>query len=91
LMLGLALDLHAWAMAGVGWLSVRTDKYWNLGKREVDTKLGFSLSAPIEYATDTGPKLPSMRDVSMKTPEITTENMKRIVKELVSGSSSRET
>ncbi len=85
LFLGLALDIHAWAKAGVGWLSVRTDKYWNLGKREVDTKLGFSLSAPLEYSTDTGPKFPTIDQVELKKPDITSENMKRIAHELVSG------
>ena len=89
-MLGLALKLRAWAKAGFGWLSVKTEKTWTLGKREVDTGLGFSLSAPIEYATDTGPKFPTIEQVDMKKPDITAANMERIARELVSGSNSSE-
>jgi hypothetical protein len=90
LLLGLALDFTAWAKAGVGWLSVKTEKTWNLAKREIDTGLGFSLKAPISYSTATGPRLPSIDQVELKKPDITTENMKRILRELVSGSSVKE-
>ena len=90
LFLGLALKLRAWAKAGIGWLSVKTEKTWELGKREVDTRLGFRLSAPIEYATDTGAKFPTLDQVEMKKPEITSENLARIAKELVSGASTKE-
>ena len=90
LILGIALDFTAWAKAGIGWLSVKTEKTWNLGRREVNTGLGFSLKAPLEYSTDTGPKLPSIDQIELKKPDITSENLKRILRELVYGSEPKE-
>jgi hypothetical protein len=90
LILGIALDFTAWAKAGIGWLSVKTEKTWNLGRREVNTGLGFSLKAPLEYSTDTGPKLPSIDQIELKKPDITSENLKRILRELVYGSDPKE-
>jgi hypothetical protein len=90
LMLGLAVDLVAWAQAGIGWLSVKTEKTWNLAKREIDTGIGFSLKAPLSYSTDEGPKLPSLDQIELKKPDITEENMKRILRELVEGQPASE-
>src|SRR4029453_16257132 len=89
LILGLALDLTAWAKAGIGWLSVKTEKTWNLARREVNTGLGFSLKAPLEYSTDKGATLPTLDQIELKRPDITTENLKRILHELVSGAPPR--
>jgi Domain of unknown function (DUF4157) len=90
LLLALALDFTAWAKAGIGWLSVKTEKTWNLARREIDTGIGFSLKAPFEYATDTGVKLPTFNDIEMKKPEITTEKMKSILRQLVDGADTKE-
>jgi hypothetical protein len=90
LLLGLALSIRAWAKAGIGWLSVKTTKEWKLAEREIDTKLGFSLTAPIKYSSDKGPTLPSLDQITLKRPEITTENMKSILKQLVSGAETKE-
>ena len=48
LLLAIALDFTAWAKAGIGWLSVKTEKTWNLARREIDTGIGFSLKAPFD-------------------------------------------
>jgi hypothetical protein len=90
LLLGLALDLTAWAKAGVGWLSVKTEKTWNLARREIDTGLGFSLKAPIEYSTERGVKFPSVKDIDLKKPDISKARMKEILRQLVEGSDPKE-
>ncbi len=90
LLLGLALDLTAWAKAGIGWLSVKTEKTWNLAQREINTGIGFSLKAPLSYSTDTGPKLPGSKEIDMKKPDITTAKMKDILRQLVEGSDPKE-
>lgn len=90
LILGLVLSIRAWAKAGIGWLSVKTEKTWDLARREIDTGLGFSLKAPIGYSTDTGPKLPSLNEIEFVPPVITTDKLKNILRELVSGADAKE-
>ena len=90
LMLGLALSIRAWAKAGIGWLSVKTEKEWVLAKRSIDTGLGFSMKAPISYSSEGGVKFPSIDDIEFKKPEITTEKLKSILEQLVSGASTSE-
>jgi hypothetical protein len=90
LMLALALDFTAWAKAGFGWLSVKTEKTWNLARREIDTGIGFSLKAPLTYSTDEGAKLPDVNQIELKKPDITTANMKNILRQLVEGSDTKE-
>ncbi len=90
LLLGLALDFTAWAKAGIGWLSVKTEKTWNLAKREIDTGIGFSLKAPLEYSSETGPKFPSIDEIEMKKPDISTAKMKDILRQLVDGADTKE-
>jgi hypothetical protein len=51
--LGLSLDAHARAEAGIGAFSVGTEKNWNLGRRNL--QLGqFSVFAPIAWSSDGG-------------------------------------
>jgi hypothetical protein len=90
LLLGLALSIRAWAKAGVGWLSVKTEKEWTLAKREINTGLGFSIIAPFKYSSDKGPQLPSLGDIKFKKPEITRDKMMSILDQLVSGASEKE-
>ena len=90
LLLAIALDFTAWAKAGIGWLSVKTEKTWNLARREIDTGIGFSLKAPFEYATDTGVKLPTFNEIELKKPEISAEKMKSILRQLVEGADPKE-
>jgi len=91
LKLGLALCLRAWAKAGVGWLSVKTEKSWLLAQRNIDTGLGFSMSAPIKYSTDEGLQVPGIDDIKFpKKPDLSKENMMRILDQLVHGSDEKE-
>jgi len=84
LMLAIALSATVWARAGVGWLSVETEKTWKLGERKIDTGLKFGLKAPVRYDSDTGIKLPSMSDVELIKPDFSAENLKRIAGQLFS-------
>lgn len=90
LLLGLGLDLTVWAEAGFSVFSVKTEKTWNLARREVDTGLQFLLRAPIEYSSDTGPKLPSVDQIEFKKPELTTEKLANIVSQLASSTQPKE-
>ena len=90
LTLGLGLYIRAWAKAGIGWLSVKTEKTWEVAKREIDTGLGFSIKAPIGYSTDEGPKFPSLDEVVFVPPEVSVAKMKDILRQLVSGSDPKE-
>lgn len=82
LLLGVALSATAWAKAGVGWLSTSTSKTWLLGQREVDTKLGFGIKAPISYNSKTGAKIPSLNQIEFVPPAFTKDNLARIADEL---------
>jgi hypothetical protein len=82
LLLGVALSATVWAKAGVGWLSTGVEKTWLLGKREVDTGLGFGIKAPISYSSKTGPKLPSLSSVEMNPPDFSKENLSRVADRL---------
>jgi hypothetical protein len=90
LLLGISLTafLHAWA--GAFGFKAETRKDWTLAKKVIDTGIGFYISAPFEYADDTGVKLPEVKDITLKKPDITAENMKRILGEIF-GSSSEKT
>jgi len=81
-LLGVALSATVWAKAGVGWLSTGVEKTWLLGKREVDTGLGFGIKAPISYSSKTGPKLPSLSSVEMNPPDFSKENLSRVADRL---------
>ncbi|HET7537422.1 MAG TPA: hypothetical protein VFJ90_13265, partial [Candidatus Didemnitutus sp.] len=85
LLLGLTLTAFARAWAGAFGITGELRKDWTLAKRNIDTHLGFYLSAPFEYADDTGIKLPALQDVTLKKPEVTSENLKRILSEIFSG------
>lgn len=82
LLLGLSLTAFARAWAGAFGISGEIRKDWTLGKKTIDTQLGFYLKAPFEYADDTGIKLPELKDVELRKPDITKENMKRILGEI---------
>lgn len=90
LLLGLSLTAFARAWAGAFGISGEVRKDWTLARKVIDTQLGFYLSAPFDYADDTGIKLPSLDDITLKKPELTTENLKRILGEIF-GSSSEKT
>jgi hypothetical protein len=91
LLLGLTLTAFVRAWAGGFGLSTETRKDWTLAKKMIDTQLGFYVSAPFEYADDTGAKLPEFKDITLKKPQVTVDNMKRILGEIFSASSEKET
>ena len=82
LLLGITLTAFAHAWAGAFGLGVDYRKDWTLAHKQVDTGLGFSLSAPFEYADDTGVKLPELKDVDLQKPDISVENMKHVLGQL---------
>lgn len=82
LLLGVALSATVWAKAGVGFLSTGVDKTWLLGQREIDTKLGFGVKAPVSYSSKTGAKIPSFDQITFVPPEFTKENLSRVSDEL---------
>jgi hypothetical protein len=82
LLLGVALSATVWAKAGVGWLSTGIEKTWILGKREVDTGLGFGIKAPISYSTKTGAKIPGLDKIEFVPPDFSKENLSRIADRL---------
>jgi hypothetical protein len=91
LLLGLSLSAFVRAWAGAFGLSTETRKDWTLAKKTIDTRIGFSLSAPFEYADDTGVKLPTIKEVELKKPDISTDNMKRILTEIFGSASEKVT
>src|SRR5262249_1150044 len=60
----LTLGIDAWirAKAGFGWLSVSSEKVWNLASFTYDPglKLGMKLKKPVRYASDEGFQFPSL-------------------------------
>ena len=90
LILILALLARVYAEAGVWRLKVRTEKTWKLAEKRVPTGLGFQLSAPFSYDSDTGIKLPSPGQIALKRPEITTDKMIDIAERLFSSTSPEE-
>ena len=68
--LGLSLDAHARAEAGVGPFTVGVEKSWNLGRRAI--VLGsFSMHAPIAWSSDAGFTAPSIDQIEWgPMPEI---------------------
>jgi hypothetical protein len=87
LLLGVSLTAFAHAWAGAFGLKAETKKDWTLARKVIDTGLGFYISAPFEYADDTGVKLPELKDITLKKPDITTDNLKRILGEIFKSSS----
>jgi len=60
--LGLSLDAHARAEAGIGMFSIGIDKSWNLGRRNL--VLGrFSMYAPIGWSSEGGFSPPTMDQI----------------------------
>jgi hypothetical protein len=84
--LGLSLDAHARAQAGIGRFSVGVEKDWNLGHRAV-TLGQFGMHAPIEWSSDGGFKPPSMDQIEWKKPEI---NFNSVLKQLMEGAPAQE-
>lgn len=85
LLLGLTLAAWVRAYAGAFGLNFETRKDWKLAQKTIDTRLGLYISAPFSYADDSGIKLPELKDVTLTKPEVTTENLKRILTEIFSG------
>lgn len=90
LLLGLSLSAFARAWAGAFGITGEVRKDWALAQKTIDTRIGFYLSAPFEYADDTGIKLPEAKDITLKKPEITEENLKRILGEIFGGASEKK-
>ena len=91
LLLGLALSAYARAWAGAFGIQGEVRKDWILAQRQIDTRLGFYVKAPFEYADDTGIKLPEMKDIEFRKPDVTLENAKRIISEIFSGAPEKVT
>ena len=90
LLLGLGLTAGVRAWAGAFGISGELKKEWTLARKVIDTQLGFYLSAPFDYADDTGIKLPELKDITLTKPDITTENLKRILSEIFGAASPTE-
>jgi hypothetical protein len=90
LLLGVALTATVWAKAGIGWLSVKTEKTWTLAQKEIDTKLGFGIKAPISYNSRTGANFPSLDTIEFVPPDFSSSNLSRIADELFSGAGESE-
>jgi hypothetical protein len=91
LLLGLALSAYARAWAGAFGIQGEIRKDWILAQRQIDTRLGFYVKAPFEYADDTGIKLPELKDIEFRKPEFTMDNAKRIIGEIFSGAPEKVT
>jgi Domain of unknown function (DUF4157) len=84
--LGLSLDAHARAEAGIGRFSIGIEKDWNLGHKIV--KLGqFSMHAPIEWSSDGGFKPPSLDQIEWKMPTVDFDD---VLKQLMEGAPATE-
>lgn len=70
LLLGLALSAFARAWAGAFGVQREAKKEWELARKTIDTGVNFSLSAPFEYDSESGMKLPDAKDITLKKPEI---------------------
>ncbi len=72
LILTLAIDAWIRAKAGIGWLSVESEKVWNLASFTYDPGLqvGMKLKKPIRYASDEGFQFPSLDDIEWIKPQI---------------------
>lgn len=65
--LGLSLDAHARAQAGIGRFSIGREKSWNLGNRTV--QLGrFSMHAPIRWSSDGDFTPPTLEKIEWGPP-----------------------
>lgn len=81
LILSLALKASVEAKAGVGWLSVKTDKEWTLGSYTYDPglSLGMSLKRPIHYESPNNFTLPTVDDITWVKPKLDGKNAVRSV------------
>lgn len=72
LMLTLGIDAWIRAKAGIGWLSVSSEKVWNLASFTYDPglQLGMKLKKPVRYASDEGFQFPSLNDIEWIKPDI---------------------
>lgn len=75
LLLGLSLTAFARAWAGAFGITGELRKDWTLAKKTIDTGVGFYLSAPFEYADDTGIKLPELKDITLRKPDFNFSNI----------------
>lgn len=91
LLLGLSLSAYARAWAGAFGIEGEIRKDWILAQRTIDTRLGFYVKAPFEYADDTGIKLPEVKDIEFRKPDVTLENAKRIISEIFSAAPEKVT
>lgn len=91
LLLGITLTAFVRAWAGAFGLTAETRKDWTLAKRTIDTRLGFYISAPFEYADGSGVKIPEFKDITLKKPEVTADNMKRILGEIFGQADEKKT
>ena len=86
--LGLSLDAHARARAGIGRFSVGVEKDWNLGRRRA--RLGqFSMAVPIQWASDRAFRAPSLSDIEWGPPPQI--DFKNVLQQLFTGAGARET
>lgn len=90
-LLGLSLSAYARAYAGAFGIEGEIRKDWILAQRTIDTRLGFYVKAPFEYADDTGLKMPEMKDIEFRKPDVTLENAKRIIGEIFSAAPEKVT
>jgi hypothetical protein len=87
LLLGLSLTAFARAWAGAFGISGEVRKDWTLARKVVDTGVDFYMSAPFEYAEDTGVKLPEMKDITIRKPSL---NFEHIVSQIFGSAQTRE-
>jgi hypothetical protein len=87
LLLGLSLTAFARAWAGAFGISGEIRKDWTLARKVIDTGVDFYMSAPFEYAEDTGVKLPEMKDITIRKPSLNFDN---IVSQIFGSAQARE-
>lgn len=86
--LGLSLDAHARAQAGIGRFSIGVEKSWNLGRRQV--VLGqFSMYAPIRWSSDGGFQPPTLDQIEWGPPPQI--DMNSILRQLFTSATAQET
>jgi len=86
LALGLSLDAHARAQAGIGRFSIGVEKDWNLGHRDI--KLGqFGMHAPIKWSSDGGFQPPGLDQIEWTTPTVSFDD---VLTQLMEGAPAKE-
>ena len=86
--LGLSLDAHARAQAGIGRFSIGIEKNWNLGSRRA--RLGqFGMAVPIQWASDGDFRAPGLNEIEWgPAPQI---DFRDVLSQLFHGSTAQET